>query len=226
MEGVLGGVHLHLKLCTFNIRHTNRSGGHTKTRRMDWGYMVFGNDVEDAAAVFDATICTHLLGRGPGALSSAGSGPLSNGGSGSGAGPLSGLAGALGRLGGLLHRAQSEPSEVPVVLAPLAARPVAAAAAGMQGASVSEPSTPMLGALQAARASFVGAAGGGPAGGASGPSILSGVGSISMGDGNGAGAAAGEKLPDEIRNAPGAHRGLHDSEHYRVPSFQTGMRPW
>jgi len=241
---------LHLSACLHPHRATLKRAN---PNRMDWGFMVFGNDIEDAAAVFDSVISRHLL-DGRSALSTAGSGgptglPRSGSGSGAaggGGGALTGLAGAFGRLGGLLHRAQSEPGEMAVAVPSTltisaAARAGGSAANAPGGTSVSEPPSPMLGALQAARSNFFqqagavsGAAGGaGAAGSGAGAAGGGAAGAVAAGGGGVAAAAVAavagavkEQLPDDIRTAPGAHKGMHESEHYRVPSFQTGMKPW
>ncbi|GBF98209.1 hypothetical protein Rsub_10709 [Raphidocelis subcapitata] len=195
---------------------------------MDRGFFVFGDDLEDAAATFDSDICTALLGRTPQMLSTAPSGGAGSAtGSAGAGGALGGLAGALGRLGGLLSRAHSEPVEAVWVVpagggasgffgGPVLAGAAASAAGPAGGAgAVSEPSSPMFGALQAARASFLlrtSGDGAGSGGGAAG----------------GAGAACGGKepqLPASIRAPPSVTKGSGGSE-MRIPSFQTGLKPW
>lgn len=167
--------------------------------------MVFGSTIEDAAAAFDASIRTHLMGNPPAAAEAAG-------GTSSGAGALGGLAGALRRLGGLLNRSHSEPPES--LPTPAAVRASGAGAAAVGGAcmALSEPSSPMLGVLQAARANF-----------STGSAVGSCGGAAAVG---GKGQAAAEQLPEEVRTAPGQHKGRRESDQYRIPSFHTGLKPW
>jgi hypothetical protein len=192
---------------------------------MDWGFCVFANDMEEAAAVFDSKICPNLLGLAS-SLSTASSG---GGGGGPGGGApgatagRGGLAGALGRLGSLLSRSHSEPPEA--VVTPAASAHVLQSSGGGGGGGapggapggppgvLSEPSSPMVGALLAAHCTFFQA---GPGG--------SGAGALGSGNGGGGGGGA-DALPDSIRAAPGVHK-AHESDHFRVPSFQMGLKPW
>jgi hypothetical protein len=110
----------------------------------------------------------------------------------SSAGRAFSLANAFKRLGSIMGRSVSEPTEVHAPLA-LGVRP---SLSNQTGAS-SEPVTPLVGA---------------------------------RGSGALLGAPAGEpgnpfELPDSIKKIGGAGcRG--GSEAYRVPSFQTGLKPW
>jgi hypothetical protein len=178
---------------------------------MDWGFCVFANDMEDAAAVFDAAICPHLLGL-TGGLSTASS--AGGAGAPAGSGPLGGLANALGRLMGRAHSELPEGLATPVgsVSALLAAGGTAGALGAAGASAASEPSSPMLGALLAAHSTFF-QQGPGAGAGAAGSALGSGAGSVK------------EQLPDNIRAAPGTHK-AHEGDHYRVPSLQMGLKPW
>jgi hypothetical protein len=185
---------------------------------MDWGFMVFGDDLEGAAAAYDAAIRTHLMGQPPAPAPEAAAAAAA-------AGPGAAAAGLAGALRRLLNRAHSDAGEA-------AAAAVAAAAGSGPPGSASEPSSPMLGVLQAARANFSGG-GSVSGGGMLAPGAAAGGGAAAAGAaGGGLGvkaapgpAAAGEVVPDAIRAAPGSHLGRREGDH-RIPSFQTGLKPW
>lgn len=177
--------------------------------------MVFGSDIEDAAAAYDSAIRTHLMGFPP-APAPAPPADAAAGGA-AAAGAPKALGGLMRRLGGLLRRSNSDNAE----------------ASGIEAHS--EPSSPLLGVLQQARANFFSQ--GGPAGGcggacgAPGAVCASAASAAAMGPKAAAGAAAAaapaaEQLPDDIRAAPGSLNSRRESDHNRIPSFQTGMKPW
>lgn len=240
---------------------------------------MFGSDLEDAAAVYDTCIATHLLGRSPvlsagagartptaAAASGVGSasstlGPLhSASAAGAGAGTSNGSGPLTSLLGRLLSRTTSEASHghdaaaSGALAAGSGGSALGALSAAAGGRRVSGPSggcggplssaagevltpvtaAPMAAALAAVREAHAAAvcAGAAPVVGTAGIVRRLSIGGLSSSANGaltavqGAAAAKRETVPDHILRAPGCHKGAHDSDHHKLPSFSTGMRPW
>jgi hypothetical protein len=134
--------------------------------RRDWGFMIFGCEMEGAMSTFEDTIKTLLITSSEAADAVEGSQAFS-------------IASAFKRLGSMIGRSASEPTEV--------ASPSYVARSTAPGA-VSEPASPGLSKAET-------------------------------------GPFASSNLPDDIKKISAtALRSASDT--YRIPSFQTGLKPW